>query len=195
MRHVALLGIVLGALAWPSLVLAHETSDEQRLPTIGPAPEIALTSQEGTEVTLEALRGKVVVVTFIYTWCPDICPMLTDKLAHVQDELGPDFATKVAFLSITMDPERDTPEVLRDYAEAFGANFSGWKFLTGTAAAIDDVTRRYGVFAAKRLDGSVDHTLLTTLIDRQGMMRVQYIGYRFNPEEFRQDLLHLMDEP
>ena len=140
------------------------------------------------QVTLGDLRGKVVAVTFIYTSCPDVCPMLTDKMARVQDELGPDFGSKIAFVSITVDPERDTPEVLKEYAEAFDANLAGWSFLTGEPAAVLDVAHRYGVAVAEAADGQVDHTLLTTLVDRQGTMRVQYLGYRFDEEEFRHDL-------
>ena len=146
-------------------------------------------------MTLGDLRGKVVAVTFIYTSCPDVCPMLTDKMARVQDELGADFGSKVAFVSITVDPERDTPEVLKEYAEAFDADLAGWSFLTGEPAAVRDVAHRYGVAVAKAADGQVDHTLLTTLIDRQGIMRVQYLGYRFDEEEFRHDLLDLVNEP
>src|SRR6188472_4131792 len=117
MRVSMLLILVLGLLASPTLVRSHEAAhqEEQRLPTIGAAPDFALTSEDGAQVTLQSLRGKVVAVTFIYTWCPDICPMLTDKMARVQDELGPDFGTKVAFVSITIDPERDTPAVLKEY--------------------------------------------------------------------------------
>ncbi len=180
------------------MALAHEaehTQQEERLPTIGAAPDFALTSQDGAEVTLGDLRGKVVAVTFIYTSCPDVCPMLTDKLARVQDELGADFGSKVAFVSITVDPERDTPEVLKEYAEAFGANLAGWSFLTGEPAAVREVAQRYAVAVAPAPDGQVDHTLLTTLVDRQGAMRVQYLGYRFDPEEFRKDLLSLVSEP
>ena len=114
--------------------------------------------------------------------------MLTDKLARVQDALGPDFGSKIAFVSITTDPEHDTPEVLKGYAEAFEANLAGWSFLTGEPAAVLDVAHRYGVAVAKAADGQVDHTMLTTLIDRQGAMRVQYLGYRFDEEEFRRDL-------
>ena len=164
------------------------TQHEERLPTIGAAPDFALTSQDGAQVTLAALRGKVVAVTFIYASCPDVCPMLTDKLARVQDALGPDFGSKIAFVSITTDPERDTPEVLKGYAEAFEANLAGWSFLTGEPAAVLEVAHRYGVAVAKAADGQVDHTMLTTLIDRQGTMRVQYLGYRFDEEEFRRDL-------
>jgi protein SCO1/2 len=190
--------IALGLLAWPALAIAHEAKHEQheeRLPTIGAAPDFALTSQDGAEITLAPLRGKVVALTFIYTSCPDICPMLTDKMARVQDALGPDFGSKVAFVSITTDPERDTPEVLKGYAEAFEANLAGWSFLTGEPAAVLDVAHRYGVAVAKAADGQVDHTMLTTLIDRQGAMRVQYLGYRFDEDEFRHDLESLVNEP
>ena len=72
-------------------------------------------------------------MTFIYTSCPDVCPLLTDKMAQVQDELGPDFGAEVAFVSITVDPEHDTPEVLKEYAETFDADLGGWGFLTGDA--------------------------------------------------------------
>ena len=193
---LATLIIALGVLAWPPLAVAHEAAqDEQRLPTIGAAFDFALTSQDGWEVTLASLRGKVVAVTFIYTWCPDVCPMLTDKMARVQDELGPDFGSKIAFVSITIDPERDTPEALKEYAAAFGADLAGWSFLTGPPAAVREVAHRYGVAVAPGADGQVDHTLLTTLVDRNGNMRVQYLGYRFDEEEFRHDLLSLMNEP
>jgi protein SCO1 len=194
---LAALVLVLGVLAWPSLAHAHEAAhqEEQRLPTIGAAPDFTLTSQDGAEVTLGSLRGKVVAVAFIYASCPDVCLMLTDKMARVQDELGSDFGSKVAFVSITADPERDTPEVLKGYAEAFDANLAGWSFLTGEPAAVLDVAHRYGVAVMKAADGQVDHTLLTTLIDRQGIMRVQYLGYRFDEEEFRHDLLDLVNEP
>jgi protein SCO1 len=194
----ALLVIALGLLISPQLAIAHKAKHEQheeRLPTIGTAPDFALTSQDGAEVTLAALRGKVVALTFIYTSCPDICPMLTDKMARVQDALGPDFGSKVAFVSITTDPERDTPEVLKGYAEAFEANLAGWSFLTGEPATVLDVAHRYGVAVAQAADGQVDHTMLTTLIDRQGAMRVQYLGYRFDEDEFRHDLQSLVNEP
>jgi protein SCO1/2 len=193
---LAALVMALGVLAWPTLAPAHEAAqEEQRLPAIGTAPDFTLISQDGAEVTLGSLRGKVVAVTFIYISCPDVCPMLSDKMARVQDELGSDFGTKVAFVSITVDPERDTPEVLKEYAEALDADLAGWSFLTGEPAAIREVAHRYGVAVAPAADGQVDHTLLTTLIDRRGIMRVQYLGYRFDEEEFRHDLLDLVNEP
>jgi protein SCO1/2 len=116
-------------------------------------------------------------------------------MATVQDQLGSDFGSKVAFLSITVDPEHDTPDVLERYAHTFGADPGGWKFLTGSPATIQDVERRYGVFATQSPDGGLDHTNLTSLVDPRGMLRVQYLGVRFNPDEFRRDLLSLVERP
>jgi protein SCO1/2 len=184
--------LVLALLAVPAL--AQAVAGGKPLPVIGPAPPFALTSQDGAPVSLASLRGKVVAVTFIYTGCPDICPLLTQKMVDVQDALGQEFGAKVAFVSITLDPEHDTPEVLKDYAQFWGANPEGWSFLTGSLDAVRDVTRRYGVFFAKKEDGSVEHSQLTTLVDADGQMRVQYLGARFDPEEFRRDLMSLVGE-
>src|SRR5947209_628061 len=183
-----------------SLMLAqpHGARDpvaqEQALPKIAPAPEFALTSQDGAPVALADYRGKVVAVTFIFTLCTATCPVLTPMMSFVQDRLGADFGTKIAFVSITVDPERDTPEVLKEYAQAFGADPAGWSFLTGPPAAIQDVTRRYGVYPSKAENGDVDHTFLTSIVDPKGILRVQYLGVRFDPEEFRRDLLSLVKE-
>jgi protein SCO1/2 len=173
----------------------RQVGQERPLPEIAPAPEFTLTSQDNAQVALGDLRGKVVVVTFIYTFCVDTCPVLTPMMSFIQDQLGADFGAKIAFVSITVDPERDTPKVLREYAQAFGANLAGWSFLTGPSDAIRDVTRRYGVFASKSTDGNVDHTFLTSIVDRRGILRVQYLGARFDPDEFRRDLLGLLQEP
>jgi protein SCO1/2 len=115
-------------------------------------------------------------------------------MSLVQDRLGADFGKRIAFISITVDPERDTPDVLKLYAQSFRADLRGWAFLTGSAENIREVTRSYGVFSAKAADGDVDHSFLTSLIDPHGILRVQYIGVRFDPEEFRRDLLSLADE-
>jgi protein SCO1/2 len=194
-RRAAALGLWAAVLAGPSVALAHHVAQEQRLPTIGAAVDFVLTSQDGVPVTLRELRGKVVAVAFIYTSCADVCPLLTEKMAQVRDGLGPDFGSRIVFLSITVDPKRDTPEVLKRYADAFGADLAGWRFLTGELAAVREVARRYGVVVSSGAGGDVDHTLLTSLVDRQGMLRVQYLGYRFDPDEFRHDLLDLLDEP
>jgi protein SCO1/2 len=192
-RRAALL-LALAVLVFPAALPAHEAGGDRRLPVIGPAPPFTLTSQDGAPVALADLLGKVVSLTFIYTGCPDICPLLTQKMVDVQNELGPKFGAKIAFVSISLDPERDTPEVLKDYAQFWGARSEGWTFLTGSPEAVRDVTRRYGVFFSKKEDGSVEHSQLTSLVDAEGQMRVQYLGARFDPEEFRRDLMSLVDK-
>ena len=189
---IALIFVVLASLMLAQPHRAEPATKEQALPKIAPAPEFALISQDGAPVKLADYRGKVVAVTFIFTLCAYTCPVLTPMMSFVQDQLGANFGEKIHFVSITVDPERDTPEVLKEYAQAFGANLSGWSFLTGTPDAIRDVTRRYGIFAAKTANGSIDHTFLTSIIDQRGILRVQYLGVRFDPEEFRRDLVSLL---
>ena len=116
---------------WPALGLSHPAKKDERLSKIGPAPDFVLTSQDGTRVALSELRGRVVAITFIYASCTDTCPLLTAKMARLQGQLGPDFGPRVFFVSITVDSERDTPEVLKRYAEAHGVNTAGWAFVTG----------------------------------------------------------------
>lgn len=186
--------IVLAAMTGPALWASQQARVDERLPEIGPAPEFSLTAQDGRRVSLVGLRGKVVAVTFIYASCADTCPLLTGKMAAIQRMLGEDFGRDVAFVSITVDPERDTPEVLARYARAHRANPAGWAFLTGPADEIAGVELRYGVFARKAGDGSVDHTFLTSLVDRRGILRVQYLGFRFDREEFLGDVRTLMRE-
>ncbi|WP_028744776.1 SCO family protein [Rhizobium mesoamericanum] len=173
---------------------AHDATHNQRLPTIGAAPDFTLTSQGRASVSLREFRGRVVAITFIFASCTDVCPMLTDNMARVKDALGPVFGSQISFVSITVDPERDTPEVLKQYAQNFDADVDGWVFLTGDPAMVHEIGRKYGVIAMKKANGDVDHTLLTSLVDRDGNLRVQYMGASFDPEEFRSDLLSLVDE-
>ena len=195
MNRLTAFGFWLAALISPASSLAHTTSDEERLASIGPAPEFKLTSQDGAAVALHDFRGRVMALAFIYTSCPDVCPLLTEKMVQVQEELGSDFGPRVAFISITVDPENDTPAALRAYAESHGVDLAGWSFLTGAPPMISEVAQRYGVAVTHSADGQVNHTLLTTIVDKHGTMRVQYLGFRFDPEEFREDLMELLHEP
>jgi protein SCO1/2 len=186
---------------WAALVLplaisvAAAWSGAAELPELGPAPDFSLVSQDGLPVSLISLRGMVVAVTFVYTYCSDICPLLTHELVEVQDKLGADFGRKIAFVAITLDPEQDTPEMLKLYAQAHGANLAGWNFLTGPVGSVREVARRYGVVAVKNDNGAIDHNLVTSIVDASGVLRVQYAGMRFDPNEFRRDLLSLANRP
>ncbi len=183
--------VLSAALAWPMEALCHETRDDQRLGKIGPAPEFTLTDQNGKRIALKDLRGKVLAITFIFASCADTCPLLTARMAGLQDRLGADFGPRVYFVSVTVDPEHDTPGVLKRYAETHRANPAGWAFLTGTPSEIREVARRYGVFYKKTPRGDVDHTFLTSLVDQSGTLRVQYMGIRFDPDEMLGDLRSL----
>jgi protein SCO1 len=136
----------------------------------------------------------VVAITFIYTGCVDTCPLLTAKMARLQTDLGSGFGPKVFFISITVDPERDTPAVLKRYAAAHGANTEGWAFLTGSSAEILQVAQRYGIYYKKMPSGDVDHTFLTSVVDPSGTLRVQYMGVRFNPDDLLRDIQTLLRE-
>jgi protein SCO1 len=164
------------------------------LPKIGTAAPFSLTAQDGNRVSLTDLSGKVALITFIYTSCTDTCPLVTAKLAQVQEKLGPDFGGRVRFVSVTVDPERDTPDVLGDYARRFRADLNGWAFLTGTSAEIAEMSSSYGVVTRRTPRGDVDHSFLTSLVDRRGMLRIQYAGYRFDPDELLADLRTLVRE-
>lgn len=185
------------AVAAGLLLLAGSVdADRSDLPELGQATEFQLTDQTGKSVSLSDYRGKVVLVNFMFTKCPDYCPTLTAVLANVQDSLKQeDLVEQVHFLSITVDPENDTPELLRRFADAMHVDTSAWDFLTGSQDEIEEVSDAYGVFFARSESGSVSHNLLTTVIDRSGNVRVQYLGERFDPEELLSDVRNLTSRP
>jgi len=189
-----LLGLATAAAWLGSGLVQSRAAPAEHLPGIGPAPEFTLTTQAGKRLSLSDFRGKVVAVTFIYASCADTCPLLTAKMVGLQNRLAAAFGPRAFFLSITVDPQRDTPEVLRRYAVAHGANLGGWAFLTGTPSEIREVARRYGVYYRKTPGGDVDHTFLTSVVDQAGILRVQYLGVRFDPDELLRDIQALLRE-
>jgi protein SCO1/2 len=193
-RLLAVLAALTLVSGWPDLAVAHPAGRDARLAKIGPAADFALTRQDGTRLSLGDLRGKVVALTFIYATCADTCPLLTAKMATLQQRLGKDFGRRVFFVSVTVDPIRDTPAALKRYAEGHGANPAGWAFATGTPEEIREVARRYGIYYKKGERGDVDHTFLTSIIDQRGILRVQYLGVRFDPDEMLRDLRSLLVE-
>ena len=163
------------------------------LPNIGPAPDFTLVDQNGEHFTLEKLRGRVTVVTFIFTSCSDSCPLLTAKLVDIQGQLGADEAA-VFFVGITVDPLHDSPGVLKRYAELYSAPESRFAFLTGDFENIQRIVSSYGAYFSQKGERDVDHTFLTSIVDQAGVLRVQYMGWRFDPDEFIGDLRSLVHE-
>jgi protein SCO1/2 len=141
-----------------------------------PAPDFSLVDQTGRRVSLASLRGKVLLLDFVYTSCPGPCPILTGTHVSVQRALPPELAEKVHFVSISLDPERDTPEAFRRYAEARGANFATWSFLGGAPEAVGDVLARYGVATTPGANGQVEHLVITYVIDAEGRIARRFAG-------------------
>jgi protein SCO1/2 len=181
----------------PNLTAAqtkHVEDAEARLPTLGAAPPFELTDQAGRPLALSALRGRVLALTFIYTHCADTCPILTARLVGLQTRLGTDFGSRVHFVSISLDPETDTPTVLLAYARAHGVALDGWSFLTGSREAVQAAARGFGSYAKRQRTGAINHLTLTSLVDRDGRVRVQYLGTRFRDDEMLRDLRALLAE-
>jgi protein SCO1/2 len=134
--------------------------------------ELNLTDHDGKPRTLADFRGKVVAVFFGFTHCPDACPTTLAEMAQVAKELGPD-AGKLQVLFVTVDPERDTQQVLKQYVPSFNPSFLG---LYGDAAATGAAAKEFKVFFQKQpvKDGSysVDHGAGTFILDREGRLRL-----------------------
>ena len=163
------------------------------LPEIGPAPQFSLINQNGRGFGLAQLRGQVAVVTFIFTSCSESCPLLTAKLVAINSMLGAD-ASNVKFVAISVDPMNDTPEVLKRYAQLYSAPEDRFTFLTGDFNSIQTIVNSYGAYFHVQDGPDVSHTFLTSIVDQSGMLRVQYLGWRFDPEEFIADLKSLIEE-
>ncbi|MBS0539724.1 MAG: SCO family protein [Proteobacteria bacterium] len=163
----ALLGIwvavLLGAAGWIGWDAWKGNS-----PSIG--GPFALTDQNGRTVTSDSLKGKPTLIYFGYTYCPDVCPTALLLMETAVDQIGPDTAKKVNLVFITIDPERDTRELIKGYVSNFGETFIG---LTGTPAEIAAAAKAYRVYYQKvpGKDGSpylMDHSSIVYLLDRSG---------------------------
>ena len=175
--------------AWPHMPIPPKAPSEiGRRVAKTAVPDFKLTDQDGKIFRFAATRGKLVLVTFIFTTCPDVCPLLTAHFAAIQRTLNDRQRKDYFLLSITTDPERDTPAVLRDYAGRFKADFKDWSFLTGTRAHLSQVWKAFGVNVIKNESGQVQHTTFTTLIDRQGNRRVDYYGDKWQDKEVLKDI-------
>lgn len=151
-------------------------------------PELSLVDQDGRPASFAELRGRFVLVDFIYTSCPGPCPILTGVHVEVQRGLPPALRGALRLVSISLDPERDTPERLRAYAKARGADLSSWSFLTGPPAAVDAALRSFGVGKTPGKDGEIEHLVVTFLIGPEGRIERRWVGLDHPAEEILADL-------
>lgn len=151
-----------------------------------PVTDFSLQDADGNSVSLRDFRGRVVVLNFIYTNCPDVCPLHSEKIAEIQRMIGLSAAPEdIQFVTITTDPRRDTPDVLRAYGDLHGLNPTNWVFLTSGPAAPEDTTRRiaqqFGLEFTPGDDGMLMHGVMTIVIDRDGQWRGSFHGLDFPP--------------
>jgi protein SCO1/2 len=147
-------------------------------------PPFTLIDQHGTSVSLDSLRGKVVVVSFIYTRCPlpDYCPRVMTNLASLRDRYASRLGTELVLLAVTFDPQFDTSEKLREYAARYGANVPGWQLLTGSRAETTRVCTLLGVDFYPE-EGMLTHTVQTAIIDRAGRLAARAEGRDFSTRQ------------
>jgi protein SCO1/2 len=153
---------------------------------------IALSDQEGRELEAERLAGKLVVSSFMFTSCPRVCPEQTRALAEVQRGLSPDVLARVWFLSISIDPETDTPERLKSFAKTNGADLASWSFVVGAPEATRSLSSRLSVFDPRvPSPGPGDHGTALYLFDDEGQLRQRYAGSPLDRQRLGRELLAL----
>ena len=186
---IALLGVILLAACQAYEFNGTEYPDPQ------PASDFVLDDVSGGSFRLSDGRGKIFLLYFGYTSCPDVCPATLATARLVFDSLGED-AERVAMLFITVDPERDTPEVMSSYVSAFHPNIIG---LTGSPETLEAVFEEYGIVAEREelpesaVGYVMNHTTRLFLVDQEGRLRMSF-GFGTPPEDVSQDVQHLLKE-
>ena len=176
------------------------TGRESDLAVVGDAPRFKLTNQDGKTITEEFYKDKVYVVEFFFATCPSICPVMNRNMLHIEKEfLG---NKNFGIAAITINPEHDTPAVLKDYAKQLGVKSNNWNFLTGDRKYIYDLANNnFKLFAGEneKVAGGFEHSGYFALIDKNGKVRSRkdsqgnpifyYSGMNFSdPEGLEEDL-------
>jgi len=182
---------LMGAPAYPHFPIPPKKPDIGRQAVQTKVPDFTLIDQDRKPFQFTSARGKIVLATFIFTSCPDVCPLLTAKFADIQSALREQRLGDFLLLSITTDPAHDTPTVLKSYAERFKADSQHWLFLTGSERDLAKVWRGFDVTVRQGADGQIQHTALTTLIDRRGIRRIDYYTDKWQEKEILRDIAAL----
>ncbi len=173
----------------------------QELPLIAEAPDFELTDQDGARIRLSDHRGKIVLMNFIYTSCPTACQLQNLDFRNIRNGLDEASRLELALVSMSFDPEVDTPQVLKEYAQARGFYGPGWHFLTGSPEEVAAITDIYGVVYQlvppeehMHPDGEAhphgrgfSHMNQAFLIDREGIVRKAYLGVQIGSQVFAVD--------
>ena len=165
-----MIAFVLGA------ALCTSEPPESRLAVIRAAPDFRLIDADAKPITLRQFRGKAVLVAFFFTTCNGACPATTARLAKIQEELAKHAGLKdrVQILSVSIDPERDTPEKLRGYMRLYDVDAKNWSFVTGPVKAVRSTSAAWNIWAKPAANGQLDHPSRVHLVDPQGRLREIY---------------------
>lgn len=148
------------------------SKEDGKLVKIGPAPKFELVNQNNEKITNETYKGKVYVLEFFFTTCPSICPKMNQSMLLIEKKFfgNPNFG----IVSITIDPNHDTPKVLKDHASLLGVRSKNWNFLTGDREYIFNLANKgFNLYAAanSKVDGGFEHSGMFALIDKDGNIR------------------------
>lgn len=178
-----------------ALLVTFALMKESPLADIGPAPDVSLIDSTGRPFQLSSLRGKAAVVSFIYTTCNGTCPATTFELHRTRQALKQAglWKSKVEFVSITLDPERDTPEALARYAKLYNADPAAWHFLTGSKEQVGRVLKEWDMWVRLGPSGVLDHPSRIFLVDPQGRQREIYNLASLKPETVVQDVKSVLE--
>ena len=186
-----ILGVIIIAIAAVNLWSVFGTKPEALTETVAVSvPDFSLTNQQGEPLGLADMTGKIWIADFIFTSCPTICPAMTQEMARLQSEF---VADPVYFVSFSVDPERDTTEVLTRYAKAYGADDRRWHFLTGDKAHIYQLAEQGFSLAAGHNGSEILHSPRFVLVKADGNIH-DYYDSRSPPAmlRLRQDVKTLL---
>lgn len=183
------------------VILIFITACGNNLPLSEKVSSYSLLDQDSSKVIFPDLaKGKISVVGYIFTNCPDICPLTTNNMSIIQEKLKNDNVSGVQFVSISFDPAADKPSVLKKYAEVRNLDLSNWEFLTGEKSTIKKLIKEVGVVAIPSdsttlPDGTKQyyyvHTDRISLMDRDGRIRKNYPGSKIKINEILEDIKSL----
>lgn len=141
--------------------------------TVMKAPDFQLTNQDKKLISNQDMSGKVYLVEFFFSNCPTICPVMNTNMRHVEDQINnPNFG----IISISIDPENDTPEVLKNHAKQIGVKSPNWHFLTGDRSYIGTIADKFNIYVGDQKDEaeSLNHSGMIALVDKKGNIRCRY---------------------
>lgn len=158
--------------------VSNHGNSEKNLMIIGPAPKFELTDQNKKAITNADYKGKVYLIEFFFSTCPSICPKMNKNMIDIQNQFfgNPNFG----IASITIDPDHDTPEILKEHAKILGVKSSNWHFLTGDKKYIYDLANKgFNLYAGEnsKVNGGFEHSGLFALIDKNGNIRCRKDEY------------------